>query len=82
MKCPRCGSENVNVQMVSEQVVRTYDHSLFYKLFFGWWMWFFKFLLKLCFSMFTFFLPKKNKTTFTEHKTMAVCQKCGHTWQV
>lgn len=28
MKCPKCKSEDVKVQIVSEEVVRTYKHSL------------------------------------------------------
>lgn len=38
MKCPKCKSEDVKVQIVSEEVVRTYKHSLFYRLLIGWWL--------------------------------------------
>lgn len=79
MNCPKCKSENVTVQMVSEQVVRTHEHSLMYKMCFGWWIWIFKWLFKLPLAL---ILPKRTKTSFTEHKKMAVCQNCGHSWQV
>ena len=30
MNCPKCGSENVNVQMVSESQLKTKHHSFLY----------------------------------------------------
>ena len=35
MKCPKCGSENVNVQMVTDTKLKNKHHSLIYWLFIG-----------------------------------------------
>lgn len=45
MKCPKCGSENVNVQMVTETNLKTVHHGLFWWLFIGWWWWPIKWLV-------------------------------------
>ena len=42
MKCPKCGSEDVKVQVVSEEVVRVHKHGWAYWLFVAWWLWIFK----------------------------------------
>lgn len=78
MKCPKCGSENVNVQMFSS--IKRKRKGFLYWLFIGWWLEFFAWLL--------FFLPtliikifKPKKYTSKIHKN-AVCQNCGHSWKV
>ncbi len=38
MTCSKCGSTNVNVQMVSESQLKTKHHGIFYWLFIGWWL--------------------------------------------
>ena len=37
MKCPKCGSENVNVQVVSETKLVTKHRGIIYWIFVGWW---------------------------------------------
>jgi hypothetical protein len=36
MNCPKCGSEKVNVQMVSESKLKDKHHSIAYWLLIGW----------------------------------------------
>jgi len=80
MQCPKCGSDNVNVQMVSETKLKR-KRSLIYWIFIGWWlnpiMWLF-FTLPMLFIK--LFRPKRYKTK-TVHKAMRVCQSCGHSWK-
>lgn len=80
MKCPKCASENVNVQMVTETKLKK-KHSVVYWLLIGWWlepiMWLFFFLPMLIIKIFK---PKNYKTKST-HKSMCVCQSCSHTWK-
>ena len=80
MQCPKCGSDNVNVQMVSETKLKR-KRSLIYWIFIGWWlnpiMWLF-FTLPMLFIK--LFRPKRYKTK-TVHKAMRVCQNCGHSWK-
>lgn len=84
MTCPKCGSENVNVQAVS--IVKSQDHhGLVWWLCVGWWWMFVKLMGWLIFGLFML-IPKlfsKNKTKVrTKIQTVAICQNCGHKWNV
>lgn len=79
--CPRCGSTNINVQMVSETNLKTKRHSIFWWLLIGWWWIPFKWIVFTIPALFIkIFAPKKYKTT-TTHRSMVVCQNCGNNWQ-
>ena len=82
MTCPKCGSENVNVQVVTETELKTKHHGIVYWLCFGWlidiFLWLF---LTLPMLIIAIFKPKKYKTK-TTHSSMCVCQSCGHRWKV
>ena len=68
MKCPVCGSENVNVQIVTETELKNKHHGVV------WW---------LCFTIpalvIKIFAPKKQKLK-QHHNSIRVCQNCGHKW--
>ena len=78
MKCKKCGSENVNVQVVG--VVKRKHHGLSYWLCFGWFidlmLWIFLTIPRLIAAIFR---PKKVKTKIERY---AVCQECGHKWKI
>lgn len=78
MKCPKCGSENVNVQAVTH--VSNKKHGIIYWLLIGWWleliMWLF---LTLPWLIVKIFKPKKVKSKMHAE---AVCQNCGKMWRV
>lgn len=80
MKCPKCQSEHVNVQIVTE-VKEKNKKGIIYWLFIGWWWepiaWLFLTLPKLIIAIFA----KKTKTVTKTHKE-AVCQDCGYSWKV
>lgn len=82
MICPKCGSENVNVQVVSETKLKKKHHGLIYWLCCVWlldlMLWLFLTLPRLIVAIFK---PTKYKTK-TIHKSMWVCQNCGHKWYV
>lgn len=82
MKCPKCNSENINVQMVTNTQLKNKHHSIIYWLLIGWWLhpllWFF---LTLPMILAKLFGHKKQKIV-QNHKSMAVCQNCGHHWNV
>ena len=81
MVCPKCGSENVNVQMVSETKLKQKHHGIFWWIFIGWWWLFIKwFVFTIPALIVKIFAPKKYKTK-TKHKSMCVCQSCGNHWQ-
>lgn len=85
MICPKCGSEDVKVQVVSEEVVRVHKHGWVYWLCVSWWIWIFKAMFWLLTSPYQLLKGAKGKTekySNTEHSTMCVCQKCGNTWKI
>ena len=79
MKCPKCGSENVNVQAVSN--TRTKGKGCAYWLFIGWWlellMWLFLTIPMLLGKLF----GSKGKVR-TKVESHAVCQNCGYRWKI
>lgn len=78
MKCPKCGSSNVNVQAVC--TVRNKKHGILYWLFIGWWLEIFMWLfLTLPWLIIKIFKPK-GVTSKTKGK--AVCQNCGKIWNI
>ena len=81
MVCPKCKSENVTTQIVSEQVIKEHHNGMFYYLFVAWWFWLIK-LIVFCFSWPFRIFGHTTKYSMTEHKTMCVCQNCGKTWQI
>lgn len=84
MTCPKCGSENVNIQAVSITKSKG-KHGFVWWLCVGWWLWFFKLIGWMLFGL-LMLIPKlfsKNKTKIkTTVKSMAICQNCGHKWNV
>jgi len=82
MKCSKCGSENVTVQVVTETELKQKKHGIIYWLLIGWWLkpilWFF---LTLPMLIIAIFRPKKYKTK-THTKKVAVCNSCGKSWNV
>ena len=81
MKCPKCGSENVNVQIVNEVKMKDVHHGIIWWLCVGWWWvpikWLFFTLPALIFAIFG---HKKQKAVNKSHKE-CVCQNCGHSWR-
>lgn len=82
MKCPKCGSDKVNIQVVNEVELKTKHHSALWWIFWGWyWIpikWLFFTLPALIIKLFRG-KKQKVKNTATKH---AVCQNCGHSWNV
>lgn len=82
MTCPKCGSQNVNVQIVNETQLKTKHKGVLYWLFVGWWWLPIKWLfLTIPALIVKIFKPKKQKVKNIQH-SMCVCQTCGHTWEI
>ena len=79
MRCPKCGSENVNIQAVGN--TRTKGKGALYWLLIGWWLgillWVFLTLPMLLAKLF----GSKGKVV-TNVESHAVCQQCGYSWKV
>lgn len=82
MNCPKCGSANVNVQMVSESKLKNKHKGLIYWLIIGWWLepllWIFLTVPMILCSLF----GHKKQKLVTKHKSVAVCQDCGNSWNI
>ena len=82
MICPKCNSQNVNVQVVNEVKLKNQHRSLIWWLIIGWWWipvkWIYFTLFALIFKLFS---HKKQKAINKQVKT-AVCQNCGNTWRI
>lgn len=82
MICPKCGSENVNVQIVTETILKDKHHGCLWWLLIGWWLeaclWFFLTIPRLLIAL---FMPK-DKKIINKQSGVAVCQNCGKRWKV
>ena len=80
MTCPKCGSENVNVQVVTS-VKQKNKKGWAYWLFIGWWWellaWIFLAIPKLFIALFG-----NHKKIVTKESTVAICQACGYKWTI
>ena len=80
MTCPKCGSSNVNVQMVTDTQLKNKHHGIIWWLLIGWWWvpikWFFLTIPALLVKI---FIPKRQRIKQI-HRAVCVCQQCGHTW--
>lgn len=81
LRCPHCGSNNVNVQIVSESQLHDKHHGCMWWILISWWWlpikWLFLTFPALIFKLFA---PKRQKIV-TKHHKMNVCQSCGYTWK-
>ena len=81
MTCPKCSSTNVNVQMVTETQLKNKHHGIFWWLFIGWWWIPFKWIYLFIPALIVKIFAPKRQTLKTTHKSMWVCQTCGHSWE-
>ena len=81
MVCPRCGSDNVSVQVVQESRLVNHRHGVAWWLFIGWWWLPFKWLF-LALPALIAKLFFRRKVLEQRTATVGVCQYCGHHWNV
>ena len=81
MTCPKCKSDNVSVQVVTESQLKNKHHGFLWHVFVGWYWIPIKWLcLTVPALLAKIFLPKRQKIV-TKKVSMCVCQNCGHTWK-
>lgn len=81
MNCPKCGSENVNVQVVNEQKLVTKHHGIIWWICVGWWWIPVKWLFLTVPALFAAIFIGKRKKIKNKTKTIRVCQNCGYHWK-
>lgn len=81
MKCRKCGSTNVTLNVVNEMRVEKVHHGCVWWLFVGWWWIPVKWICFTIPALFAkIFLPDKVYIR-NRINTVAVCQNCGYTWK-
>ena len=82
MFCIRCGGNNVNVQVTNQVQLKNKKRGLLYWIIIGWWLeiclWIWFTIPRLLIAL---FMPKRQKIV-NKTVTTAVCQSCGHSWEV
>lgn len=80
MVCPKCGSSNVNVQVVTQTKLINKHHGFLWWVFIGWWWLMIKWVVFTVPALIVkIFAPKKQKLK-QKTKSVAVCQNCGYQW--
>lgn len=90
MRCPKCKGENVNVQVVNETDTKLVakHHGIIWWVLVGWWWlplkWLAQLLLFGVFAILYWLFKSPRYKAVTRHTkvSLAVCQDCGHTWEV
>lgn len=82
MVCPKCGSDNVNTQIVNETQLKDAHHGCAWWLLVGWWWLLVKWLFLTIPALIGKMVGYKKQKLVTISKTMCVCQNCGNTWQI
>lgn len=82
MKCPKCGSENVNVQLTNKVDIKNAHHGIIWWICIGiWWIPIKWLIFTLPALILAIFGHKKQKVINKTIKT-AVCQDCGNSWKI
>ena len=82
MKCPKCKSEDVRIELVTESKLKNKHHSVLWWIFVGFWWIPIKWLIfTLPALIFSIFKPKKQKIV-NKQKKVCVCQSCGYSWDL
>lgn len=91
MKCPRCGSSDVSVNVVNEwdMVDVKKHHGFAWWVLIGWWFkplwfvikWFFFTIPALIIAIVRRVFGLRPKEVVNKTVTKAVCQSCGHVWE-
>ena len=80
MVCPKCNSENVNVQVINEVNMKNKHHGIIWWIFIGvWWVPIKWLVFTLPALIFLIFGRKKQKVV-NKHITKCICQDCGYSW--
>lgn len=80
MICPKCKSENVNVQVVNEVTLKNVHHGFIWWIFIGWWWIFIKWMVFTIPALIFKIFGRKKQKAVNKSVTKCVCQSCGHTW--
>lgn len=81
MKCPKCESENVTINVVNEVKVKKKRHGAAWWIFLGWYWVPCKWLFFTIPALIIKLIRGKREKVENIQKTVCCCQACGHTWE-
>ena len=73
MRCPKCGSENVNVQMINTKI-KTNHTGIIHAIC--------RLTLICCTCGLWLLIPSRKSNSKIKSQSMAVCQNCGNHWNI
>ena len=79
MVCPKCGSESVSVQMVTDTQLKS-GHGIIWWLLIGWWWVPVKWICFFWIALIVKIFGGKHYRLKTTHYSQCVCQNCGYHW--
>ena len=80
MTCPKCGSENVDVQLVTTTEEKKKRHSILWWIFVSWWLIPIKWLVFTLPALISKLFSRKRTKTVVHNASVALCKSCGHNW--
>ncbi len=80
MICKKCGSSNVNVQVVNDVVLKDKHHGILWWIFIGWWWVPVKWIFFTGFALLFKLFGHKKQVAVNKHRTVCVCNNCGRRW--
>ena len=78
--CPKCGSDNINVQVVNETYLKDKHHGILWWICIGWWWIIVKWLFLTVPALFFKLFGHKKQKAVNKQRSVCVCQKCGYHW--
>lgn len=81
MVCPKCGSNNVNVQAVQQTQLVDKHHGIIWWLLIGWWWVPIKWFVFTIPALIVKIFAPKNQKLKQVTQSVCICQNCGHHWK-
>lgn len=81
MVCPKCGSTNVQVQLVQDISIKEKKHGFFWWIIIGWWWIPIKWLFFTFPALIIKLFGHRKVKVITKNYSMSLCQNCGYSWK-
>ena len=82
MRCSRCGSEEIAIQLLNEVKLVTKHKGILWWLIIGWWWIPIKWLIFTVPALIIKLIKGKKYKSKNIQTKYAVCQKCGFSWKM
>lgn len=80
MICKKCGSNNVNVQVLNEMKLKDKHHGVIWWICVSWWWIPFKWLFFTVPALICAIFGHKKQKIVTKQVTKYICQSCSYSW--